>query len=176
MLEISVLNKIKIDFLDQEYSSQVKFYFSDRSERLQPKQILKQQPLGTHVYLCAPHGLTKECRRVAKVLGYPDSAIHQEIFGAAKVNKHKPFTVVLAQSNQELIVAEDRTLLETLEAAQVPINYACRVGGCGACELKVLAGKVRHLDNYYSTAEKAEQNRILSCVSRAQDRQLVIDL
>lgn len=164
------------DFLCREYSSQVKFYFSDRRERIQSKQILKEQPLGTHVYLCAPHGLSKEFRRAAKALGYPDLGIHQEIFGWTKVNKHKPFTVVLAQSNREITVDKDKTLLETLEAAKVSVNYACRIGGCGACELKVLAGKVKHLDNYYSLAEKADQNRILVCVSRAQDSQLVIDI
>ena len=162
--------------LQQNYSSQTKFYFSELEDLLNPKQILQEQPLGTHLYLCVSHGLRKNFIEEAQTLGYPNSAIHQEIFGAAKANKHKPFTAILARSEQEMTVAANQTLLEALEAANMPINSSCRVGGCGACELKVLAGEVNHLDNYYSPVEKAEQNRILACISRAKNQQLVIDL
>lgn len=164
------------DFLQQEYSSQVKFYFSDRQERLNPKQILKQQPLGTHLYLCAPPSLMSDCRSTAQALGYPNLAIHRELFGAVKTNKVKPFTAVLARSQTEIKVPQNKTLLEALEAAGIAPNYSCRAGGCGACEVKVIEGAINHLDSYYSPEEKAEQDRILTCVSRAQSNQLVIDL
>ena len=41
---------------------------------------------------------------------------------------------------------------------------------CSNCGIKSV------LDNYYSSAEKAEQDRILTCVSRAKSNQIVIDL
>lgn len=164
------------DFLQREDSNLVKFYFSDRGERLNPKQILKEQPLGTHVYLCAPPSLMQECHDTARALGYPSSAIHRELFGAVKTNKVKPFTAVLAQSEKSIKVPKDKTLLEALEAAGIAANYSCRAGGCGACEVKVIEGEIKHLDNYYSPEEKAEQNRILTCISRARSKQLVIDL
>lgn len=164
------------NFLQQEYGNLVKFYFSDRQERLMPKQILEEQPLGTHVYLCAPSSLRLDCRSAAKALGYPSSAIHRELFGAVKTNRVKPFTAVLAQSETEIKVPKDKTLLEALEAAGISPNYSCRAGGCGACEVKVIKGKINHLDNYYSPEEKAEQNKILTCISRAKSEQLVIDI
>ena len=164
------------NFLQQQYSDRVKFYFSNKGNRLKPKQILKEQPLGTHIYLCAPGGLMADCRSAARALGYPDLAIHRELFGAVKTNKVKPFTAILAQSKKEIKVPPDKTLLETLEAAGISPNYSCRAGGCGACELKVIEGEINHLDSYYSPAEKAEQDRILTCVSRAKSNQLVIDL
>lgn len=164
------------DFLQQEYSPQVKFYFSGRGERLEPKQILKEQPLGTHVYLCAPPSLMQKCNNTAQALGYPSSAIHRELFGAITTNKVKPFTAVLAQSETEIKVPRDKTLLEALEAAGMSPNYSCRAGGCGACEVKVVEGEIDHLDSYYSREEKAQQDRILTCVSRAKSDQLVIDL
>lgn len=164
------------NFIQQKYSNSVKFYFGDRRERLNPKQILKEQPLGTHVYLCAPQSLMADCRSAAQALGYPDSAIHRELFGAVKSNKVKPFTAVLAQSEKEIKVPKDQTLLEALEAAGLSPNYSCRAGGCGACEVKVIEGEIKHLDSYYSSAEKAEQDRILACISRAKSKQLVIDL
>ena len=170
-------------FIQQQYSSQVKFYFSQKGDcgasrrhRLKPKQILQKQPLGTHIYLCAPHSLMADCRSVAQALGYPSSAIHQELFGAVKTNKIKQFTAVLAKSKKEVEVPKDKTLLEALEAAGIAANYSCRAGGCGACEVKVLEGEIIHLDSYYSTAEKAAQDRILACISRAKSKQLVIDL
>ena len=150
------------EFLQQKYSSQIKFYFSQEGYRLNPKQILKEQPLGTHLYLCAPPSLMQDCRSTAQALGYPSSAIHQELFGAVKTQKIEPFTAVLAKSNQEIEVSPDKTLLEALEAAGIRANYSCRAGGCGACEVKVIEGEINHLDNYYSTEEKAKQDRILT--------------
>jgi dimethylamine monooxygenase subunit B len=163
-------------FLQQKYGSQVKFYFSDRLDRLLPKQILQEQPLGTHLYLCAPPSLMADCRSAALALGYPNSAIHQELFGAVKTEKKHPFTAVLARSDKRIEVPQNKTLLEVLETAGIAPNYSCRAGGCGACEVKVLAGKIEHLDSYYSPEEKAEQNRILACISRAKNQQLIIDL
>ena len=164
------------EFLQQQYSDRVKFYFSDRGERLKPRQTLKEQPLGTHVYLCAPGSLMADCRDAARALGYPDLAIHRELFGAVKTNKVKAFTAIVAQSKKEIKVPSDKTLLEALEAAGISPNYSCRVGGCGACEVKVIEGEINHLDSYYSPAEKDKQDRILTCVSRAKSNQLVIDL
>ena len=164
------------EFLQQQYSDCVKFYFSSKGERINPKQILKEQPLGTHVYLCAPGGLMADCRSAARTLGYPSSAIHHQLFGAVKTNKVKPFTAVLARAQTEIKVPSDKTLLEALEAAGIAPNYSCRAGGCGACEVKVIEGEINHLDSYYSPAEKAEQDRILTCVSRAKSNQLVIDI
>ena len=164
------------EFLSEKYSLQVKFYFSEKGEYLKPKQILQNQPLGTHLYLCAPTSLMSDCRSAAQALGYPDSAIHRELFGATKTNKIKPFTAVLAKSKKAIKVPKDKTLLEALEAAGISPNYSCRAGGCGACEVKVIEGAIEHLDSYYSSEERAEQDRILTCVSRAKSQQLVIDL
>lgn len=164
------------NFIKHEYSPQTKFYFSELEEYISSTKVLKEQPLGTHVYLCAPHSLRKDFITEAKSLGYPSSAIHQEIFGTKKANQKQSFTANLIKSKQKIVVAKDRTLLEALEAAKVPINYSCRVGGCGACEVKVIAGDIEHRDSYYSTAEKAKQDRILTCISRAKNQQLTIDL
>ena len=163
-------------FLLEKYSSQVKFYFSEKGDYLKPKQILQNQPIGTHLYLCAPHSLMQDCHSAAQALGYPDSAIHRELFGATKTNKIKPFTAVLAKSKKAIEVSPDKTLLEALEAAGISPNYSCRAGGCGACEVKVIEGAIEHLDSYYSTVERAEQDRILTCVSRAKSQQLVIEI
>lgn len=164
------------ELLQQQYSDRVKFYLSQKGERISPKHILKEQPLGTHLYLCAPQSLMADCRSVAQALGYPNSSIHQEFFGGVKASELKPFIAILAQSQTEIKVPQDKTLLEALEAAGISPNYSCRAGGCGACEVKVIEGEIKHLDSYYSPAEKAEQDRILTCVSRAKSNQLVIDL
>ena len=41
-----------------------------------------------------------------------------------------------------ITVKEDALLLAQLEDNNVPINYDCREGICGACESYLLAGKV----------------------------------
>lgn len=38
----------------------------------------------------------------------------------------------------------DKTLLESLEAANVHIHYHCREGFCGACRTKLIEGEVNY--------------------------------
>lgn len=42
----------------------------------------------------------------------------------------------------EINVKEDQLLLPQLEDNNIPINYDCREGICGACESYLLVGKV----------------------------------
>ncbi|MGL9769509.1 MAG: class I ribonucleotide reductase maintenance protein YfaE [Sodalis sp. (in: enterobacteria)] len=36
------------------------------------------------------------------------------------------------------------SLLDTLEAHQITVEFQCRSGYCGACRLRLLAGKVKY--------------------------------
>jgi ferredoxin-NADP reductase len=137
------------------------------------EEILSHQPLGTHVYTCGPEGLMNAVTRTARQLGFPETAIHQESFGATSGGA--PFVVRLAQSQKTIQVGETQSLLEALEGAGVEAPCLCRGGACGVCLLPVIDGEPEHRDHVLSDAEKAEGRLIATCVSRAKSGSLVLD-
>ena len=53
---------------------------------------------------------------------------------------------------------------------------SCTEGICGTCETKVLAGVVDHRDFLLTDEEKAAQNTMFVCVSRALTPELTLDI
>ncbi|WP_445491920.1 2Fe-2S iron-sulfur cluster-binding protein [Niallia sp. 03133] len=80
------------------------------------------------------------------------------------------------KSNLVLDIPEGETLLETLLKQKIPAPHACKIGGCGSCQVDVLEGEVDHCDFFLSEQEKQENNVILACVSRSKGECLVLDL
>ncbi|MBU0913725.1 MAG: 2Fe-2S ferredoxin-like protein [Gammaproteobacteria bacterium] len=58
--------------------------------------------------------------------------------------------------------AEQRTLLDALEAQKQQVNYQCREGYCGACRCKLLSGSVSYINEPLAFVRKGE---ILPCCS-----------
>ncbi|MNW14341.1 Phthalate dioxygenase reductase [compost metagenome] len=58
----------------------------------------------------------------------------------------------------------------------MPVECLCRAGVCGTCETAILEGEAEHYDQYLSDEEKAAQQSIMLCVSRARTARLVLDL
>lgn len=57
---------------------------------------------------------------------------------------------------------QDKTILESLEAANVEVHYHCREGFCGACRTKICSGEIE-----YTTDPLAyiDDDEILPCCS-----------
>lgn len=135
--------------------------------------LFRRQPLGTYIYTCGPNAMMERVLTEATAMGWPERRIHQESFGAGGGN---PFTVTLARTGGTIPVAEDQTLLDALESADVPITSLCRGGACGMCRTPVLAGTPEHRDHFLSADEKASGRWIMPCVSRAHGACLTLDL
>jgi ferredoxin len=88
------------------------------------------------------------------------------------------FEVYLGKSKRKVVVPQDSTLLEAIEAAGVDVPYLCRGGVCGFCQSTVTEcdGELLHHDHFLSDAEKARGNTIMPCVSRARAKHLVLDI
>lgn len=52
------------------------------------------------------------------------------------------------------------SLLDALDEAGFDMPYSCRGGNCGACEVKLISGKVEPIQD---TAYEPEKNYILTC-------------
>jgi ferredoxin len=110
----------------------------------------------------------------ADELGWPASAIHYEAFSAPAPGK--PFVAELKRTGKRIEVGSDESLLEALEAAEVDIQSSCRGGVCGRCMTPLIDGQADHRDQFLSDDEKARQDCVMPCVSRAQNDKLVLDL
>ena len=55
--------------------------------------------------------------------------------------------------------------------------FDCRRGECGLCALTILAvdGVVDHRDVFFSDAEKAQNLKLCTCVSRVYGRSITVD-
>jgi dimethylamine monooxygenase subunit B len=135
--------------------------------------LLAAQPLGTHVYTCGPAGLMAAVEAAAAALGWPESHVHREDFGAAG---GEPFLLRLAASDLEIPVSGEQTMLEALEAAGVDAPSLCRGGACGVCILPVREGTPEHRDHFLSEAERASGCHVMPCVSRSRSATLVLDI
>ncbi|MFR0692733.1 PDR/VanB family oxidoreductase [Enterobacterales bacterium AE_CKDN230030158-1A_HGKHYDSX7] len=124
--------------------------------------VLRQRPLGSHVYACGPQRLLLALREQAATLGWSDSRVHWEAFAAPEPGQ--PFRVELARSGRQLSVGAEQSLLEALEGAGLEIPNLCRGGVCGQCQTRYLRGEVEHRDHFLDARERGDS--LMPCVSR----------
>lgn len=162
--------------LKSKYGRRFHHYQTVSGPRIDLAELLAQQPLGTHLYVCGPDSLIDDVLNTAKAMGWPSQHLHAEHFSAPKGGA--PFTVQLAQSGKAIKINEDETILQALEAAGLEPPYLCRGGACGQCETRVVDcdGVIEHNDHYLSDEEKASGEKIMICVSRLKGATLTLDL
>jgi ferredoxin-NADP reductase len=143
---------------------------------LDATELLRVQPPGTHVYCCGPEGLMKAVEAGAS--HWTQGHVHFEWFAAPKTPhpSNRPIEVTLARTGTVLVVPADRTILDVVRDSGVHVQCACEEGVCGTCETAVLAGEPQHRDFLLSPEERAANRTMMICVSRANSRQLVLDL
>jgi dimethylamine monooxygenase subunit B len=135
------------------------------------RPALPRQPLGTQLYVCGPRAMIDAVTGAARALHWPDSRISVEPFGAPAEGPRAPFRVTLGKSTTpqptHINVSAEETLLEALERAGHNVPNMCRQGVCGECRTELRGGRVDHRDLVLSAAEKASNQWLMPCVSRA---------
>ena len=155
----------------------------DASRSLDLATALREQTPGAHVYVCGPRGLIEAAR--AATAHWPAGTVHVELFAspaptaampAAAPSGDQPFEVVLARSGLTLLVPASQSILDVVLAAGIKTPYVCREGWCGNCETALLGGKADHRDDILDDDQKAAQDTIHICISRAMPgEQLILD-
>jgi len=146
------------------------------SERFDARAVLETAG-DAHVYVCGPARLQDAVLETAAALGWDAGRVHRERFTADVDRSGEPFTVVAARSNVTVEVEPGRSIAQTLAERGVLIPISCEQGVCGTCVSRVLGGTVDHRDLFLSEAEKASNQRITPCCSRAgAGETLVLDV
>lgn len=157
------------------YGDRVQVVPQDEHGLLELADLLAVSP-ERHVYCCGPEPLLAAVERLC--MGRPAGHLHVERF-TARVDDvgigRTAFEVECRESGITVTVPTGETMLDALLAAGVDLNYDCREGTCGTCELDLLEGVADHRDAVLGAEERDAGELIFPCVSRARTARLVVD-
>jgi ferredoxin-NADP reductase/nitrite reductase/ring-hydroxylating ferredoxin subunit len=141
------------------------------------RDILTSYGEAHHVYICGPGPMLEAARNIAKNCGWPEDAIHFEYFkNTNEIDDSSTFEVALARSALTLQVPAGKSILEVLHENGIDAPSSCEQGACGTCLATVIKGEPKHQDVYLSPSERAANKSIITCVSRAKSKRLVLDI
>ncbi|UII68922.1 PDR/VanB family oxidoreductase [Pseudomonas sp. HN11] len=169
-------------FLDElagsPFAANVFTHFDDEGleQRLDLATVLGRGEAGVHMYTCGPAGFMEWVIQGARDLGYTEEHIHKEYFQVEVDSSGASFEVVAARSGKSVQVAEGQSILAALAHVGIKIEISCEQGVCGTCLCDVLEGEPDHRDVYLTDDEKAANDQILVCCSRAKSKKLVLDI
>jgi vanillate O-demethylase ferredoxin subunit len=161
-----------------EFRDKANLYFDDGApdQRFDLDRALLAAGPSADVYVCGPAGFITFVVEGARRLGWQESRIHVEHFGAEVSTTGKSFVVEARKSGVEIRVDEGQTISQALAAAGVCVPVSCEQGVCGTCLTRVLEGTPDHRDCYQTDEEKAAGDYITPCCSRALSARMVLDL
>lgn len=130
------------------------------------------------LYICGPRGMIDAARSAAEKAGIPNNRIHVELFATpdAAPAGDQPFEVEIHDTGQVFTIPPGQTIISVLNAAGVDLIYDCLRGDCGICQVDVIDGIPDHRDVVLTDAEKAKNDVMQICVSRAKSPRLVLDI
>lgn len=70
------------------------------------------------------------------------------------------YRIALQRSGTSIVGDDQHSLLETLQQHQVPLEYQCQQGYCGACRTELLQGEVHYTETPLAPLQATE---ILLC-------------
>jgi ferredoxin-NADP reductase len=132
---------------------------------------------GTAVYTCGPEALLQAVEE--RCGQWPHGALHLERFHprpGALDGPEDAFEVVLEESGTSVMVEAGQSIVDALAAIGVEVPTSCREGTCGTCETAVLDGVPDHRDSFLTPDERASNETMMVCCSRAKGPRLVLDL
>ena len=151
-------------------------HLTDEGSRLDVAALMSGSPPGTAVYCCGPAALLDAVETAGRAAGLD---VHLERFVADTLTPPvwpDAFEVELDISGFAVTVPPDRSVLEVLEQNGVLVLSSCQEGTCGTCETPVLEGEIDHRDSILTPAERARNDVMFVCVSRAACPRIVLEL
>lgn len=112
----------------------------------------------------------------ARRLGLPEDQIHKEYFQVDTDTSGQAFDVVAQKSGKCVRVEAGQSIVDALAGIGIKVQVSCEQGVCGTCLCTVLDGTPDHRDVFLTDEEKADNDQILLCCSRAKSDTLVLDI
>ncbi len=157
--------------------AEVRLHSSAEGTRQDVAAALAAVQPGTIVYCCGPEALMTAVESAAA--HWPEGSVRFEWFAPRSRpagEEEGSFDAVCARAGRTIRVEAGASLLGALREAGFDLPSSCEQGGCGTCECRVLEGEVEHRDSILSASERAANEVMMACVSRAKGARLVLDL
>ncbi|WP_028347045.1 PDR/VanB family oxidoreductase [Bradyrhizobium murdochi] len=144
-------------------------YASDEGARLDLETTFRALPDDAIAVICGPMRMLEAARRAWNDLGRAPADLRYETFGSSGLKPTAEFRVRLKDTDIELIVPQNSSMLDALNGAGFEVISDCQRGECGVCALDVVAveGEIDHRDVFFSDQQKQDNRKICPCVSRA---------
>ena len=141
----------------------------DQGERINLDETFGRLPPDAAAIICGPMRLLEAARRSWASAGHAPIDLRYETFGSSGLLPTRSFRVSIDRSNREIVVPENKSMLDALNEAGFEVMSDCRRGECGVCAIDVIAvdGQIDHRDVFFSDHQKKASGKICPCVSRA---------
>jgi ferredoxin-NADP reductase len=173
-------SRASMAFLDEldVHGDRVSVWPKDERGMLPLAELLDPPSEDALVYCCGPEGLLAAVE--ARCTAWPSGALRLERFSAKPQAEPEgdadSFEVVCQRSGVTIPVPPGTSIIDALEENGVSVLSSCQEGVCGTCETRVLEGVPEHRDSLLSEDERAANEYMMICVSRARSERLVLDL
>jgi ferredoxin-NADP reductase len=159
-------------FLDELYDllgDRLIIHASDEARRIDLDRTFRALPLDALAIICGPMRLLEAARRSWAAAGRALTDLRYETFGSSGLLPTEPFRIRIDHSGHEIVVPENKSMLDALNEAGFEVMSDCQRGECGVCAIDVVVvdGKLDHRDVFFSDHQKQAGGKICPCVSRA---------
>jgi vanillate O-demethylase ferredoxin subunit len=142
---------------------------SDEGARLDLEATFGALPDDAIAIMCGPMRMLEAARRAWNDAGRAPADLRYETFGSSGLKPTAEFRVRMKDTDTELVVPQNSSMLDALNAAGFEVISDCQRGECGVCAVDVVAvdGEIDHRDVFFSDRQKHDNRKICPCVSRA---------
>ena len=162
-------NAAFLDELSALLGDRLIVHASDEGARLDLEATFHALPADAIAIMCGPMRMLEAARRAWNDIGRAPADLRYETFGSSGLKPTAEFRVRLKDTGTELVVPQNSSMLDALNAAGFEVISDCQRGECGVCAVDVIAvdGEIDHRDVFFSDQQKHDNRKICPCVSRA---------
>ncbi len=160
---------VYLDELQAMLGDRLHIYAGTERRRLDLGATFASLPHGAMAFVCGPMRLLDDARRQWTAQDRAPTDLRYETFGSSGLLPTEPFTVRIRETGAEIVVPQDRSMLDALNDAGYEVMADCLRGECGVCCIDIadIQGDIDHRDIFLSDHQKREGRKICPCVSRA---------
>lgn len=158
-----------LDELTDLLGDRLIIHASDEGRRVNLDETFGRLPPDASTIICGPMRLLEAARHSWASAGRLPSDLRYETFGSSGLLPTESFRVRIDHSSREIVVGENKSMLDALNEAGFEVMSDCQRGECGVCAIDVVSvdGQIDHRDVFFSDHQKKASGKICPCVSRA---------